>query len=423
MKDLLFLAHRIPYPPNKGDKIRSWHLLRHLAERYRVHLGCFVDDPEDRAHEPVLRALCASCHFARLDPALARLGSLRGLATGEALTFAYFRDAGLTEWVRATHAARAIAVQFVFSSSMAPFAEAVEDFRGRRIVDFIDLDSDKWRQYAMSGRAPMRWIHGREARLLGEAEVAIAARASASLFVSEAEADLFRRQPGVAAERVHGLGNGVDLDYFDPRRDHADPYPPGGPVLVFTGMMDYRANVDAVSWFAAEVLPAIRARRPEARFAIVGAKPDPAVRRLAGQPGVIVTGRVPDVRPYLAHSAVAVAPLRIARGIQNKVLEAMAMGRPVIATPQAHEGIDAGRDAHLLVADDAAGLAAQACRLLGDRAEAEALGARGRRLLLDRYAWESRLAPLDGIIERAPAVFPAMPAETRSLDRSWEGRA
>ena len=286
MKDLLFLAHRIPYPPNKGDKIRSWHLLRHLAERYRVHLGCFVDDPEDRTHEPVLRALCASCHFARLDPTLARLGSLRGLATGQALTFAYFRDAGLTEWVRATHAARAVAVQFVFSSSMAPFAEAAGDFRGRRIVDFIDLDSDKWRQYAMSGRAPMRWIHGREAGLLGEAEVAIAARASASLFVSEAEADLFRRRPGVAAERVHGLGNGVDLDYFDPRRDHADPYAAGGPVLAFTGMMDYRANVDAVLWFAAEVLPAIRARHPEARFAVVGAKPDPAVRRLAGQPGV-----------------------------------------------------------------------------------------------------------------------------------------
>ncbi|UEM20090.1 TIGR03087 family PEP-CTERM/XrtA system glycosyltransferase [Skermanella mucosa] len=423
MKDLLFLAHRIPYPPNKGDKIRSWHLLRHLAERYRVHLGCFVDDPEDRAHEPVLRALCASCHFARLDPALAKLGSLRGLATGEALTFAYFRDAGLTEWVSATHAARAVAVQFVFSSSMAPFAEAAEDFRGRRIVDFIDLDSDKWRQYALSGRAPMRWIHGREARLLGRAEVAIAARASAGLFVSEAEADLFRRQPGVAAERVHGLGNGVDLDYFDPSRDHADPYPPGGPVLVFTGMMDYRANVDAVRWFAAEVLPAIRAKHPEARFAIVGAKPDPAVRRLAGQPGVIVTGRVPDVRPYVAHAALAVAPLRIARGIQNKVLEAMAMGRPVVATPQAHEGIDAARDAHLLVGDDAAGLAAQACRLIENPSEAAALGARGRCLLADGYTWERRLAPLDGIIERAPAVSPASLDAPCSLDRSCEERA
>src|SRR4051794_1349884 len=307
MEDLLFLAHRIPYPPDKGDKIRSWHLLRHLAARYRVHLGCFVDDPQDHEHEPVLRALCESCHFAPLDPRMAKLGSLRGLLTGEALTFAWFRDSRLTRWVKETHVARPIAAQVVFSSSMAPFAEAVEGFRGRRIVDFIDLDSDKWRQYAESAGQPMRWIYRRESRLLARAELAIAARSSASLFVSEAEANLFRRRPGVAAEHVHALGNGVDLDYFNENRSYPDPYPPpnplGGPVLVFTGMMDYRANVDAVRWFADAVLPEIRARHPSARFAIVGAKPDDKVKRLGERPGIIVTGRVEDVRPYLAHAA------------------------------------------------------------------------------------------------------------------------
>jgi sugar transferase (PEP-CTERM/EpsH1 system associated) len=400
MEDLLFLAHRIPYPPDKGDKIRSWHLLRHLAARYRVHLGCFVDDARDHRHEPVLRAMCASCHFAPLDPRLARLGSLRGLLTGDALTFTWFRDSGLTRWVNETHTAQPIAAQVVFSSSMAPFAESAEGFRGRRIVDFIDLDSDKWRQYADSAGQPMRWIYRRESRLLARAEIAIAARSSASLFVSEAEADLFRRRPGVAAEHVHALGNGVDLEYFDGQRAYPDPYPPGGPVLVFTGMMDYRANVDAVRWFADAVLPEIRARHPDARFAIVGAKPDEKVRRLAERPGVIVTGRVEDVRPYVAHAAIAVAPLRIARGIQNKVLEAMAMARPVVASAEAFEGIDAEPGVDLAVADGRS-FADMVCRLLADPVEAAALGSRGRQRLTGRYTWERRLAPLDRIVEGA----------------------
>jgi sugar transferase (PEP-CTERM/EpsH1 system associated) len=281
---------------------------------------------------------------------------------------------------------------------MAPFAESAEGFRGRRIVDFIDLDSDKWRQYADMAGQPMRWVYGRESRLLAQAETAIAARSSASLFVSEAEADLFRRRPGVAAEHVHALGNGVDLDYFDGQRSYPDPYPPGGPVLVFTGMMDYRANVDAVCWFADAVLPAIRARNPDARFAIVGAKPDEKVKRLAERPGIIVTGRVEDVRPYVAHAAVAVAPLRIARGIQNKVLEAMAMARPVVASAEAFEGIDAERGTDLAVADDG-DFADLVCRLLDNPEEAEALGARGRQRLAGHYTWEHRLAPLDRIVE------------------------
>jgi sugar transferase (PEP-CTERM/EpsH1 system associated) len=281
---------------------------------------------------------------------------------------------------------------------MAPFAESVKGFRGRRIVDFIDLDSDKWGQYADTAGQPMRWVYRRESRLLARAETAIAARSSASLFVSEAEADLFRRRPGVAAEHVHAIGNGVDLDYFDGSRAYENPYPPGGPVLVFTGMMDYRANVDAVLWFSDMILPEIRARHPDARFAIVGAKPDEKVRRLAERPGVIVTGRVEDVRPYVAHAAVAVAPLRIARGIQNKVLEAMAMARPVVASAEAFEGIDAEPGTDLAVAENG-NFADLVRRLLDDPAEAAALGSRGRRRLSGHYTWEQRLAPLGRIVE------------------------
>jgi sugar transferase (PEP-CTERM/EpsH1 system associated) len=202
----------------------------------------------------------------------------------------------------------------------------------------------------------------------------------------------------VAAEHVHALGNGVDLDYFDGQRAYPNPYPPGGPVLVFTGMMDYRANVDAVCWFADMVLPEIRARHADVRFAIVGAKPDQKVKRLAERPGIIVTGRVEDVRPYVAHANVAVAPLRIARGIQNKVLEAMAMAQPVVASAEAFEGIDAEPGVDLAVADGTH-FADPVCRLLENPEEAAAMGLRGRQRLTGHYTWERQLAPLARIVE------------------------
>lgn len=398
MPELLFLAHRIPYPPDKGDKIRSWHVLRHLAERYRVHLGCLIDDPQDWAHVPFLKTVCASTQFASLRPLAARLRSLRGLLTGSALTFPYFRDRSLAGWVRQKLRERRIEVQFIYSSAMAPYVEGVTDASGFRVVDFGDVDSDKWSQYAKSKPQPARWVYAREARLLARAEREICAASAASLFVSEPEADFFRAQPGVDAARVHALSNGVDLEFFSPETAHADPYPPGGPVLVFTGAMDYWANVDAVTWFRDEVLPLIRKEVPEVRLAIVGARPTAAVQRLGAEPGVLVTGRVEDVRPWVAHAAVSVAPLRIARGIQNKVLEAMAMGMPVVASPQAFEGIDADPEADLAVAEGAERFAQATLALLHQAEKRENLGRRARACMTSRYSWESRLSSLDEIL-------------------------
>lgn len=395
MDDLLFLAHRIPYPPDKGDKIRSWHLLRHLARHWRVHLGCLVDDPQDWRHLPVLADLCASVHAAPLHPRLARLRGVAAPLTGQPLSFAYFHHRGLAAWVRHRHAQRPIAAQFIFSSAMAGYAEAITGFDGVRIVDLCDLDSAKWRAYAATARPPRRWIWDYEAQALARAERAIARRADACLFVSEAEADLFRRQDGVDGARVHAVGNGIDLDTFTPAHHHPNPYPPDGPVLVFTGVMDYHPNIDAVTWFTREALPIIQVRCPTARFAIVGARPTAAVRRLGALRGVIVTGRVPDIRPWLAHAALAVAPLRIARGVQNKVLEAMAMARPVVASPQAVAGIDATPGRDLLVADGAAAVAGAVLDLLGDPAAAANLGARARARVEADYRWDARLQALD----------------------------
>jgi sugar transferase (PEP-CTERM/EpsH1 system associated) len=398
MADMLFLAHRIPYPPNKGDKIRSWHILRHLAERHAVHLGCFIDDPADHQHIPRLEALCRSTCFVPLRPRQARLASLRGVLTGKPLTFGYFNSRRLASWVETTHRAHAIDAQFVFTAAMAPYAERAVGFRGRRVIDFVDLDSVKWTQYAGTAVPPLNWIYGREGRLLGAAERAMVARADAALFVSPEEAALLRRQPGVPADRIHALGNGVDGEFFSPDRPWPDPYPPGSPVAVFTGMMDYRANIDAVIWFVETILPLALARRPDLRFWIVGARPSAAVRQLARHGAVTVTGAVADTRPYLAHAVVAVAPLRIARGIQNKVLEAMAMARPVVATTAAFEGIEAvpGRD--LLVADSPEDFAMALAGVVASAELGSRIGAAARRLTGQAYGWPVRLAPLDALL-------------------------
>ncbi len=406
--ELAFLTQRIPYPPNKGDKIRSWHLLAHLARHYTVHLGCLVDDPDDWQHLPELERLCASVHAAKLEPRRARLRSLRGLVDGRPLTLPYFFDRGLARWVDRLHRDRPIAAQLVYCSSMVPYAERVAGFGrgapGLRVIDFMDVDSDKWAQYARSRGFPGRWIYGRESRRLALAERDFARRADVCLLVSDAEAALFRERTGLAEDRVRGMSNGVDIGYFDPARAHPSPYPPGGPVLVFTGMMDYWANIDAVTWLAEQVLPRLRERAGGVRLAIAGARPAPAIRRLGEvDPEVLVTGRVADIRPYVAHADIVVAPLRIARGVQNKVLEGMAMAKPVVATPQAFEGIRATPTRHLLIADGAERFADAVVGLLGDAAGRARLGAAAREHVAATYTWASQLARLDDVLPGAAA--------------------
>ncbi len=405
MEELLYLTHRIPYPPNKGDKIRSYHLLRHLSTRYRVHLGTFVDEAQDWAHLDKVRGLCGESHFARLRPRLARLRSLSGLVSARPLTLPYYRDAGLKAWVDGLLARRPIRRILVFSSAMAQYA--MDHAAARRVVDFVDVDSDKWRQYGARKGWPLGAIYRREGRLLLAFEREVARAFDASLFVSEHEADLFRRLAPESAAKVGHFRNGVDTEYFSPREGYPNPYPEGEQALVFTGAMDYWPNQDAVDWFAREVLPLVRARRPRARFYVVGSRPGQKVRQLAALPGVVVTGAVADVRPYLAHARCAVAPLRIARGVQNKVLEAMAMARPVIASPQALEGIGALAGEELLVARDAVEFVSLCLSLLG-RAD-PGMGRAARDRVLADYGWASNLAQLDSLLAREPRGAAARP--------------
>jgi polysaccharide biosynthesis protein PslH len=396
MKDLLFLVHRIPFPPNKGDKIRSFNLLKHLSRRFRVHLGSFVDDPHDWRYREDVAGFCESLCLLPLKPRTARFRSLTGLLNGDPLTVPYYRDGRMAQWVEEV-LGRGVDHVLVFSAAMAQYLPR-DTGQLHTVIDFCDVDSDKWRQYAQGHRFPMNLIYRREARTLLDFERRLAARCDASVFVSEQEAALFRELAPESAARVQAIDNGVDTDYFSPDRTYENPYDPGSANLVFTGAMDYWANVDAVTWFAREVFPAVRAGCPEARFVIVGARPLPEVRRLGREPGIRVTGAVHDVRPYLAYAHAAVAPLRIARGVQNKVLEAMAMARPVVATPQALDGLRECPGMRWRVARDAPVMAQLCLDALGD-AEAQARGAQARACVLAHYSWAEHMDRLGALLD------------------------
>ncbi len=397
--EILFIAHRVPYPPDRGDKIRSYHELRRLARHAPVHLAALADDPRDLEHDEVLAGLTAShCVVPRARRAVGEAAA--ALLKGEPLSVALFRNARLRGYVRRVMDTRPVAAVFIYSGQMASYVGALPA-RTRLVLDFCDADSQKFAAYGRSAAWPMAWVYRREGRLLGRFERDASLRADASLFISDAEADLFASFAGDdAAARVKVVENGVDLDYFDPAL--ALPVPRElagleGSLLLFTGQMDYRPNVDAVTAFADEVLPSIRQRHREARFVIVGRRPTPQVLALGKREGVIVTGEVPDVRGYLAAADVVVAPLRIARGIQNKVLEAMAMARPVVASAEAAQGIDALDRRDLMVAHRPEQEIELTLRLLDEPGHAAQIGRSARQRMEERYSWDatlSRLAPI-----------------------------
>ena len=394
-ENLLFLVHRIPFPPNKGDKIRSYHLLKHLAQKYTVHLGTFIDDQNDLQHVETVKQWCGESHFERINPTRAKLVSVTALLRNRPLSRDYYRSAEMQTWVDDTIRRQAITKIVVFSSGMAQFVEFQSETR--RVIDFVDIDSEKWQQYASKKTWPMSWLYQREGRTLLAYERKIARAYDASLFVSQEESDLFKKLAPESAGKISFLNNGVDTDYFSPDIHHDNPYFPNDKVIVFTGVMDYWPNIDAVLWFAKEVFPEVRKIHQNVLFYIVGTRPSEKVMQLKNFPGIKVTGSVPDVRPYLAHANVAVAPLRVARGIQNKVLEAMAVAKTVVVSSQALEGIDAKTGAELLLAEDGKQFVTILSHLLGQKNQTIGIAARKRVEI--RYNWEQNLRSVDALLD------------------------
>jgi polysaccharide biosynthesis protein PslH len=397
---ILFLCQRVPYPPDRGDKITTYHEIRHLAASHEVALACLADGPVDLDNLAFLKPLLASVDAVPLRPWRARMRALTALATGTPLTVAYFNERELHERVAVRLQNEPVDLILAYSSGMAQYVQKYTNLP--RIMQFADLDSLKWQQYAISAPFHKRWVYGLEFRRLLRYERRLAAEFDHSVVFPRELSEFRQLIPGTPVSCVN---NGVDLDYFQPLT-----LPKQDKSLVFTGVMDYFPNVEGVVWFCREILPLIRREVPGVTFTICGARPNAAVQALHGQDGVTVTGRVPDVRPYLARSSVCVVPLRIARGIQNKLLEAMAMGLPAVASTAVYEGIDAEKDTHLLVADDPANFAGSVVRLLKNEELRSQMGLKARACVEANYCWETQLRRLDQVVaavtlrEQVPAT-------------------
>jgi len=395
--EILFLVHRAPWPPDRGDRIRSWHMFEALAKLAPVHVAALADNAEDAAvarekMAPLCKSLTIEVRKASRPVALAQ-----AVLRGEPVSNRLFRSAPLARHVDDLVGSGGITHIVAFSGQMAQYIP--DGWTGPVLMDFVDVDSAKFATYAEQDKSqPLNWVHTREAVKLGAFEANVARKVDASLFVSEAEAALFRTQSGLGADKVRAIENGIDTERFDPANPLDAVGTGEGLLAVFTGQMDYRPNIDAVRWFANDILPLIRQRHSETRFAIVGRAPTDEVRALATLPGVTVTGEVPDVRPWLAVANAVVAPLLLARGVQNKLLEAMAMARPVVASTAAAEGIDATPGEHLLVADGANAMADAVCSLFDDKTAAAAMGQAARARMIARYGWDARLAPLGELL-------------------------
>lgn len=395
MAGTLFLAHRVPFPPDRGDRIRSHHLLKALAKLGPVHVGCFGEG--DAQAERALAAVAASaCVVPRTKPlALAGVGAV---LSGKPVSLTAFHSRKLAVWVRETIAREGIEAIVVFSGQMGQYIPA--DFAGRVVIDLCDVDSAKFESYAAAGERV--WLNAREARLLAVEEERLGQRADATILISAAEAALYRsrlRAPGMVNVQV--IGNGIDAAFFDPAAaaPHLEIAARTGPHFVFTGQMDYRPNEQAALWVIEELLPHLRARHAGAVFHIVGRSPTARLCAHRGTPGVAVWGEVPDVRPFLAAADAVLAPLLIARGVQNKVLEAMAMARPVVLTPDAATGIRADDGTHWLVCPpDPAVMAARIELLLADPGAASCIGAAARRFVIEQHGWDAMLAPLGTLV-------------------------
>jgi len=388
MGEFLFLAHRVPFPPDRGDKIRSHHLLKGLAKLGPVHAGTFAETPQDMAQKGELAAIAKTHALIQRKKPLPFAG-VEALIQHRPVSLTAFEHEAMHRYVAKTLGNHKIDTVFVFSGQMGQYIPG--DYAGRVIIDLCDVDSAKFEAYAAAGQRS--WLNRREGRLLAREEERLAHRADTTLLISDNEVALFRsRLSSTRQVELCALGNGIDASFFDPDRValHPDLEEGEDPQLVFTGQMDYAPNVAAAEWMIENIMPALRRTYARARFHIVGRAPTAALRDRHGENGVRVWGEVPDVRPFLKSADLVAAPLLIARGVQNKVLEAMAMAKPVVLTPGAATGIAAENDLHFAIArPDPAEMLVRIEALLADRDKRIEMGRAAREFVIDRMSWDS----------------------------------
>ena len=392
---LLYVAHRVPFPPDKGDRIRNYHLLRQLTRIATVSLACLADEPVSRETTEELNRLCDDVAIVPV-PGVSRW--IRGglsLLGGRSLSEGAFHVPELSQWLADWQAKKSFAAAVVSASSLAPYLRQNGLERVPGFVDIVDCDGQKWFDFANAVSGPKRWLYRLEGRRVQKLERETAMWAAACSLVSRAECDLFDRTVGAGTATV--ATNGVDLEYFRPTEMHESL------ACAFVGALDYLPNVDAAVWFTDRVWPRVRERFPTAEFRLIGRKPTLVVRRLGERTGVKVVGQVPDVRPHVATASVCVVPMRLSRGLQNKVLESLAMGKATVASPPSLAAIHAvpGRD--LLKAESVEEWVTAVCQVLDDPTRRRELGLAGRRFVEENHDWETCLQPLTELIEMAMA--------------------
>jgi polysaccharide biosynthesis protein PslH len=388
---VLYLCHRIPYPPDKGDKIRAFRQVKAIASCHEVDVFTFADDPADLSHRSTLLEHCNRLTVVSLNPRFARLRSLPFLFTRKPLTLPYFYSAELAGKIRQASCQRSYDRVFVYCSAMAQYAEALDL---PVITDLVDVDSDKWTQYSTFASWPFSTVYSREGRALREYERRVCERSDCVIVTTDREARLARQISGAP---VHVIPNGIDGEHFAPP---VTTPPIVHPTIGFIGDMSYFPNEEAVTYFARRVLPLVRQSLPAARFLIVGRSPSRRIQQLRYQEGIDVTGFVPDVRVWMAKMHVSVAPFSIAAGIQNKILEAMAFGLPVVATSKAVQGLSADTARAVDVADNSGDIAAKIIRFVQNPKFARATGAEGRRRVVAEYDWERSSRRLLQVLEK-----------------------
>ena len=391
--NLLYLAHRIPFPPVKGDKIRSFNQIKHLSRTHTIHLACLVDERADWDHIRALEKWCASVEAVYRNVLLQKARAALGIFTSRPLTANALYSAELQQLIDKRLVSERIDRIVLSSSGMAEYVKGIHGIP--RIMDFVDVDSEKWRIYVTHHRGLSKAVYKLEAGRLAGYEDEIARTFDHCLVVSEDEAKVLRDR--IPSCPVSVVPNGVDFDWFNLQT--TTDVREARPTLIFTGSMDYAPNIDGVRYFCSEVLPLISKRIPAVQFWIVGRNPTTAVKALADDPRVTVTSTVPDVRPYLRKAWVAVAPLRIARGLQNKVLEAMAMQLPVVGTSAAFRGTMATTADGISIADHPAGMAEETVTLLEDSRRRQQAGERARRFVERHHRWEEQVERLGRILE------------------------
>ncbi len=397
MKKAFFIAHRLPFPPNKGDKLRAYHILSCVCQFFETYLFCHLDDKRDLKEISRLNFPLKDI-FYRFRPArLRKLFCLKALPSGS-LTVAYFYEKSLQK--KYDYLLKSVNPSLIFCSC-APAAEYV--FRGppsqaALFLDFMDVDSEKWQAFAQKTPWPYKFIYALEAQRLRAYERQIVQKFHQVFFVSVQEAAIFKAKVS-PSPKIQVLENGVDLSFFNP--SYMSSLPKTGPTVVFTGAMDYWPNIEGVLWFTKNCWPSIKKTCREATFYIVGKDPPPEIKKLSHRKtGIIVTGFVKDTRDYLALADVCIAPLLVARGVQNKILEAAAMGKPVVATPQAAEGISLVPEKEILIEDKASPFAEKIIKLLQRPQLAQKIGGQARQRMEKEYSWEKKLAVLKQILSQ-----------------------